>query len=140
MEKKRLILVVEDDSRFRKWISGALERAGYRTETAEDGLVALEKLERERPDLILLGVMMRRMDGFEVLKHLKTDPATAAIPIVLLIAQPALSRPYQAIHEPEDLFPTGGTAEPDFNLVVIKALLRDPAELIRAIGPLCPPT
>jgi two-component system alkaline phosphatase synthesis response regulator PhoP/two-component system response regulator VicR len=64
-----------------------LERAGYEVVTAFDGKDALEKVEAERPDLVVLDVMMPFIDGFEVLRRLKADPDTAEIPVLMLTAK-----------------------------------------------------
>ena len=57
-----------------------LQRAGYEVVTAFDGKEALEKVKAEKPDLVVLDVMMPFMDGFEVLRNLKANPETAEIP------------------------------------------------------------
>src|SRR5688500_18444497 len=82
MSKK---IVLADDEQF---ISIAykdgLERVGYIISTAADGEEALNKVRAEMPDLVLLDLIMPKMNGFEVLKALKSDPATANIPVIVL--------------------------------------------------------
>lgn len=89
MPKK--ILVVDDERHIVRLCEVNLQRAGYEVETAFDGQEALEKVEAETPDLIVLDVMMPKMDGFEVLKKLKGEPTTAALPVLMLTARPALA-------------------------------------------------
>src|SRR5436305_3619242 len=81
------ILVVDDDPKVVRVVEINLAQEGYQIRTAADGEEALAAVARERPDLVLLDVMMPRMDGFEALKRLKADPATAEIPIIMLTAR-----------------------------------------------------
>lgn len=85
MPKK--ILAVDDERHIVRLVEVNLQRAGYEVVTAFDGREALEKVKSENPDLVVLDVMMPYMDGFEVLKHLKADPATADIPVIMLTAK-----------------------------------------------------
>ncbi|MCG9893852.1 MAG: response regulator [Fimbriimonadaceae bacterium] len=64
-----------------------LEREGYQVVTAFDGKDGLEKVAAEKPALLVLDVMMPYMNGFEVLKALKRDPATADLPVIMLTAK-----------------------------------------------------
>jgi two-component system alkaline phosphatase synthesis response regulator PhoP/two-component system response regulator VicR len=81
------ILVVDDERHIVRLVEVNLSRAGYDVATAYDGVEALEKVEEEEPDMIVLDVMMPRMDGFEVLKRLQADPDTADIPVIMLTAK-----------------------------------------------------
>ena len=81
------ILVVDDDPVIQKLLSVNFEMEGYRVVTAGDGEEGLQKVANDRPDIILLDVMMPRMDGVEVVRRLKGDDATAAIPVILLSAK-----------------------------------------------------
>jgi two-component system alkaline phosphatase synthesis response regulator PhoP/two-component system response regulator VicR len=83
----RHILVVDDETFIRRLVEVNLTRGGYRVSQAFDGRDALEKMESERPDMIVLDWMMPRMDGFALLVHLKKDPKTAEIPILMLTAK-----------------------------------------------------
>jgi two-component system alkaline phosphatase synthesis response regulator PhoP/two-component system response regulator VicR len=85
MPKK--ILAVDDERHIVRLVEVNLQRAGYEVVTAYDGREALEKVKAENPDLVVLDVMMPYMDGFEVLKNLKADPATAEIPVIMLTAK-----------------------------------------------------
>jgi len=84
---KRKILAVDDERAIARLVEVNLVRQGYEVTLAYDGLEAIEKIRLERPDLIVCDVMMPRMDGFEVLRHLKADPATRDIPIIMLTAK-----------------------------------------------------
>jgi CheY-like chemotaxis protein len=83
-EAARRILLAEDDRFLRKAAETALKRSGFAVLPAVDGEEALRTARAEAPDLILLDLIMPKMQGFEVLRALKADPATAAIPVVIL--------------------------------------------------------
>ncbi len=85
MAKK--ILVVDDERHIVRLVEVNLTRAGYDGVTAYDGVEALEQFAKEKPDMLVLDVMMPRMDGFEVLKKLQSDPASKGVPIIMLTAK-----------------------------------------------------
>ena len=80
------ILVVDDIPANVRVLEARLQAAYYSVITASSGAEALEKAAAERPDLVLLDVMMPEMDGFECCRRLKSDPATASIPVVIVTA------------------------------------------------------
>ncbi len=80
------VLVVDDAAGNRKLVSSLLAREGYRVATASGGHEALQAIARERPDLVLLDVLMPELDGFETCRRLKSDPATCLIPVILVTA------------------------------------------------------
>src|SRR5690348_11948675 len=80
------ILVVDDDAVTRHILVGYLHRAGYQTSTAQSGDEAIEVAIREVPSLILLDLIIPTLDGYEVLRRLRSNPAMRDIPIVLLTA------------------------------------------------------
>ena len=83
MQNRTKILVVEDDFVTWKLEQMILEKAGYEVYLAENGLAAIELLERERADLILTDLLMPEMSGIELLKHLKSDPCISKTPVVV---------------------------------------------------------
>ncbi|MCS6860592.1 MAG: response regulator [Abditibacteriales bacterium] len=87
MPDKKKILAVDDERHIVRLVQVNLERAGYEVITAFDGVEALKKVHEEKPDLIVLDVMMPQMDGFETLKNLKANPATRDIPVIMLTAK-----------------------------------------------------
>ena len=87
------ILAVDDIVTNIMLLKAVLSRAKYKIVTASGGNEALEKAATELPDLILLDIMMPDMDGYEVIKHLKADPALQDIPVIFLTA----------LHNPEDI-------------------------------------
>lgn len=78
-----LVLIVEDETAIRELIRMNLELAGYEVEEAGDGLEGLNAVRREKPDLVLLDIMMPKMDGFTLLEELKNDD----IPVICLTAK-----------------------------------------------------
>ncbi len=80
------ILVVDDDPLLRGSIAMVLEDEGYTVELAADGRKALESVAANRPDIILLDVMMPRMSGTQVLVELAADEETADIPVLVMTA------------------------------------------------------
>ena len=80
------LLVVEDIPDILILLKATLEFKGYRVVTARDGLEALEAVERERPALIITDILMPRMDGFNLVHHLRIDLQTRDIPVIFLSA------------------------------------------------------
>ena len=78
------ILVVEDDKFLREMISRKLDKEGYEVIQAVDGEKGEEKAKSEKPDIILLDLILPGIDGFEVLERIKKDPEVAGIPIIIL--------------------------------------------------------
>lgn len=87
---KRLILIADDEAHIRLLLEQALEEIeeeGVRLASAGDGTRALEAIHRERPALVFLDVMMPGMNGFEVCRAVRADPAISATRIVMLTAK-----------------------------------------------------
>ena len=84
--KTPTVLVVDDNQQNLELLQAYLEDIDCETVPAHDGLEALEIIAREKPDLILLDVMMPKMSGFEVCKRLKTDPQTGDVPVIMVTA------------------------------------------------------
>lgn len=84
---KTRILVVEDDPRVVVFIVDQLEYLGYEVTVARNGIEGLEQVQKAKPDLIVLDVMMPEMDGYEVCHRLKSSSVTEHIPILMLTAK-----------------------------------------------------
>lgn len=80
------VLVADDEEKYRRMLRDILQIQGREVRLAEDGQQALEMAFADRPDAILLDVMMPKMDGYEVCRQLRQDPRTAHIPILLITA------------------------------------------------------
>jgi len=80
------VLVVEDDPTQREWIRSWLAPEHWQTTEAENGLVALDKIAKDRPDIILLDLMMPEMDGFQFIAALQARPGWRKIPVIVITA------------------------------------------------------
>jgi two-component system sensor histidine kinase/response regulator len=87
LTRTETILIVDDNRDNVELLCKRFDSMGFTTLQAYDGEEALEVVARQEPDMIVLDVMMPRMDGFEVCKRLKSNPATKLIPIILLTAK-----------------------------------------------------
>ncbi|AEH50682.1 response regulator [Pseudothermotoga thermarum] len=85
MAKK--ILVVDDSDVLRKIVVFNLQKEGYSVFEARNGVEALQLVEQIKPDLVILDVMMPEMDGFEVLRRLRSNPAYNSIFVIMLTAK-----------------------------------------------------
>jgi len=83
----RRILVVDDDREIVRLLRAYLEQNGFEVLTAYDGERALHILRRERPDLVVLDLMLPDRDGWEVTRIVRSDPNLAATPIIMLTAR-----------------------------------------------------
>src|SRR5437870_9560474 len=83
----RKILIIEDESDVADLLTLNLRKAGFRTSTAADGASGLQKARDDRPDFIVLDLMLPKLSGLEVCKILKSDTATSQIPILMLTAK-----------------------------------------------------
>ena len=86
MIRKHLILVVEDEAAISRLVRRTLEADGFAVQSVDRGERALEMLETERPDLIILDLMMPGIDGFETLRRIR---ATSRVPVIMLTARAA---------------------------------------------------
>ena len=83
----RKVLLVDDEDSLRKVLKDLLEREGYDVSEARDGVQALDQVDRVGPDIIVLDLNMPGLDGYGVLSHLRSRPATADIPVLVLTAK-----------------------------------------------------
>ena len=81
------VLLVDDEDSLRKVMKDLLERDGYVVSEARDGAQALNQIDRVGPDIIVLDLNLPGLDGYGVLSHLRSRPATAAIPVIVLTAK-----------------------------------------------------
>ena len=83
-ENSERVLVVDDDQMTRMMISTAVRALGYEVDTADGGSNALELLQHDSFDAVLLDIVMPEVDGFDVLKSLKSDPRLRDIPVIVI--------------------------------------------------------
>ena len=81
------ILVVDDDKKIVRLVRSYLEQAGFEVLAAYDGESALHTIRRDRPDLVVLDLMLPDRDGWDVTRLVRTDPALARLPIIMLTAR-----------------------------------------------------
>ena len=80
----KTILIIEDDKFLRELITRKLLNEAYEVSEAIDGEEGIKKIKEEKPDLILLDLILPGIDGFEVLSKMREDPALAQIPVIIL--------------------------------------------------------
>src|SRR5579872_6813403 len=85
-EPGKSVLLADDDMTLREMYAERLKAEGFTVVTAKDGKETLEKIKEDRPNVILLDVMMPEMNGIDVLKKIKADEDTKNIPVIILTA------------------------------------------------------
>ena len=81
------VLITEDEPNIVESLSFILKRAGYEVAAVSDGEAAMQQVRADRPDVMILDLMVPKLSGFEVLKQVKSDPALAALPVLVLSAK-----------------------------------------------------
>ena len=117
------VLIVDDSKNIRKLITVVLKNEGYKFSEAENGVEALEKIRLERPDLIILDIIIPGVDGLRVCKEVKSDPATKDISIIILTSEATYEAREKASAAGADAF----LSKP-FDPKVLKRLVRDMAQ------------
>ena len=87
MSTMKKILVVDDDVVIQKLLNQVLEREGYQLSSARDGIDAMVAIRKDRPDLVVLDIVMPHVNGYDVCRTIKTDPDLKTIPIILLTSR-----------------------------------------------------
>lgn len=100
------VLVCDDERHIVRLIQINLEKNGFEVVTAFDGKEGLEKIKSEKPNMVVLDVMMPYMDGFEVLKNLRREPETEALPVIMLTAKAQDKDVFEGYHYGADLYLT----------------------------------
>ncbi len=97
MEKMPYILIVDDDPDILEGILTILEGQPYRIATARDGKKCIEMIEEDIPDLLILDLLMPRMDGWGVIREMRSEPRFASVPIMVLttVIEDASRRRYE---------------------------------------------
>ncbi|MDP3731686.1 MAG: response regulator [Candidatus Omnitrophota bacterium] len=129
MNKKK-ILLVEDEKDLIETVTLRLEATGYEVISAGDGLEGLEKAKREKPDLIILDLMLPKMDGFKVCGLLKADTRYNKIPIIMFSARAQESDKKMGQEVFADAYITK-PFEPELLLEKIRQLLKEQENRLR---------
>jgi DNA-binding response OmpR family regulator len=85
-ERRKKILIVDDESSMVSVLKRHISNAGYEFEAATNGHEALEKIQHEVPDLVVLDLMMPDMNGFEVCRRIRAEEKTKALPVLIITA------------------------------------------------------
>jgi chemosensory pili system protein ChpA (sensor histidine kinase/response regulator) len=99
-----VVMVVDDSLTVRKITARLLEREGYRVLTAKDGLDALAQIGEALPDVMLVDIEMPRMDGFDLVRNLRVDARTRALPVIMISSRTAERHRSQAAELGVDVF------------------------------------
>lgn len=124
MDKKR-ILVADDEQNIVDLLSVVLQGEGYQVETAPDGLVALKKIQKNKPDLVILDVNMPQLDGWNVLSSIRASADTHSIPVLMCTNKDLVSD----VERAEVLGATGYIPKPfeiERVLLKVKSILKTP--------------
>jgi DNA-binding response OmpR family regulator len=119
------ILVVDKNLDSLKLVGLMLQRQGYQVSAAPDGIQALGLVETERPDLILMDIMVPDMDGYELCRRLKSDPRLAKIPLIIFTAKSGADDKVAGFEAGADDYLTKPT-HPSELASRIKAMQKDP--------------
>lgn len=115
------ILFVEDEEALQKSLSKTLEIDGFDVVNAYDGVAGFETAKKEKPDLILLDLILPKIDGFEVLKRLKNDPDTKDIPVIILTNLEQV----QSVEKTIEFGPLNYLVKANYNLDEIVAKIKE---------------
>jgi CheY-like chemotaxis protein len=117
------VLIVEDDDTTREMIRRVLEKEGWSTAEAENGLVGLKRLAEAAPDAILLDLMMPEMDGFEFLARLRENAAWRGIPVIVVTAKTLTAEDHRRLKGSVEMLIQKGGDEIDTILASLKKML-----------------
>jgi chemosensory pili system protein ChpA (sensor histidine kinase/response regulator) len=124
----RVVLVTDDSISVRKFVGRMLEKAGYRVKLASDGLEAAEVAAQSGCHLILTDIEMPRMNGYELMAHLRQDPATRRIPVMVLTSRAGAKHKERAIKEGAAAFLTKPVQEEQLLSAVAELIGESSAE------------
>jgi chemosensory pili system protein ChpA (sensor histidine kinase/response regulator) len=124
--EEKLVVLVDDSISVRKFVGRMLEKAGYRVKLAADGLEALEIVTQTRCDLVVTDLEMPRTNGYELLSHLRQDPQTRNIPVMVVTSRAGAKHRDRAMKEGAMAFLTKPVQEDQF-ITAVARLIGSPA-------------
>ena len=119
------ILVVDDDPPTRTILRKMLIKDGWRVDEAENGKIALDRIKTDKPELILLDLMMPVMDGFSFLNHINNDKNHNSIPIIIITSKDLTTEDYKLLNNKVDLVIQKGNYNKNEILETIESCIRD---------------
>lgn len=102
MAEQRRLLIIDDESDYRELLEGILREAGYGIVVARNGAQAMERLRRDRPDLVLLDLNLPDTDGYSVCRNIRSDAEFCRIPIIMVTIQSDTASIVQGLREGAD--------------------------------------
>jgi len=114
VEDEKVVVLVDDSISVRKFVGRMLEKAGYRVKLASDGLEALEIVTQIRCDLVVTDLEMPRTNGYELLSHLRQNPETRGIPVMVVTSRAGAKHRDRAMKEGASSFLTKPVQEEQF--------------------------
>jgi chemosensory pili system protein ChpA (sensor histidine kinase/response regulator) len=111
---EKVVVLVDDSISVRKFVGRMLEKAGYRVKLASDGLEALEIVTQTRCDLVVTDLEMPRTNGYELMAHLRQDPQTHGIPVMVVTSRAGAKHRERAMKEGASSFLTKPVQEDQF--------------------------
>jgi chemosensory pili system protein ChpA (sensor histidine kinase/response regulator) len=119
---ERVVVLVDDSISVRKFVGRMLEKAGYRVKLASDGLEALEIVTQTRCDLVVTDLEMPRTNGYELMAHLRQDPQTRGIPVMVVTSRAGAKHRERAMKDGAASFLTKPVQEDQFIATVNKLI------------------
>jgi chemosensory pili system protein ChpA (sensor histidine kinase/response regulator) len=126
--EEKLVVLVDDSISVRKFVGRMLEKAGYRVKLAADGLEALEIVTQTRCDLVVTDLEMPRTNGYELLSHLRQDPQTRGIPVMVVTSRAGAKHRERAMKEGAAAFLTKPVQEDQF-ISAVGSLIGSPSAM-----------
>jgi chemosensory pili system protein ChpA (sensor histidine kinase/response regulator) len=126
VREEKLVVLVDDSISVRKFVGRMLEKAGYRVKLASDGLEALEIVTQTKCDLVVTDLEMPRTNGYELLSHLRQDPQTRGIPVMVVTSRAGAKHRERAMKEGAAAFLTKPVQEDQF-IAAVGNLIGSPA-------------
>ncbi len=128
------ILIADDSPNIREILQMNLETLGYRVVVAEDGERAMQQLQSEKPDLMIVDVMMPKVNGFQICRKVKSNPATQTTPIILLTARSQQEDVFWGKDCGADEYLTKPFSTKDIETTIARLLKRRQDQIAQAAG------
>jgi len=131
---EKVVVVADDSISVRKFVGRVLEKAGYCVKLASDGLEAAELIAQVGCHLVVTDIEMPRMNGYELMTHLRQDPATRRVPVLVVTSRAGAKHRERAMREGAAAFLTKPVQEEQL-LIVVEGLMESAARQLRPTAP-----